>query len=190
MFEEEIKKIDEATNKAINLVHQGNFSKALKLIGKFKRSWCISESNRAITIIEALILLHKKKKTKARELIYSRNYLAWGSYELKELLRLCNPATDSNTRLYSMRLKGGIASFGMFTQFGPEHSCEIEALANSELEAVEYAKNLCRFADPESMTIKYCIVSDCPGGEDNRGILDNSPFQILPEEKMTVALDC
>ena len=125
-----------------------------------------------------LILLAENKKYAARKLICQRNYAAWESAQLKQILRLYYPPCDSDTKLYHLRIKGGLASFGPFTQFSNQHYFDIEVIANSELEALQYAVEFANFSAPEQINVVVIKISSSPEEQSNRGVLSCSPFSI------------
>jgi len=187
MIEAELTKISETTDRAIELIEKGSFARARKLVYPLRHSFCITESQRAITLIEAIVLVRRNKKTRARELIYRQNYPAWGCPDLKAVLRLCNPASDEQTRLHKITIKGGRATFGAFTQFSDEHYCQFRVLANSPSEAMEYISRLCQFANPTGVEIISHGSEAAPAEQKHRGILYNSPFSLIAEPEQDLA---
>ena len=186
MFDEEMRRIEVVTNKAFEEAVKGNFSKAERIISKVRKSWCVTESVRSSVLIESYTLLQKKKKKRAKQIILNNNFAAWGSPDLLHILRLCNPAIDQETKLFQLTLKGGYATFGAFSQFSNEHACELEVVANSETEALNYAKELCRFAEPERVSLLSLVEFGCPEDESNRGILKTNPFKLVERRSAQV----
>lgn len=178
LLKQEIEWISRTTACALRLIKEGQHSTALEMIKECKRSFCATESTSAITSVEALILLAENKKYKARKLICERNYAAWESTRLKEILRLCYPPCDSGTKLYHLRIKGGLASFGPFTQFSNQHYFDIEVIANSQSEALQYAVEFANFSAPEQIKVAVIKICSLPEDQANRGVLSCSPFSI------------
>ena len=175
-IDKEIKEIESATDKAMQLVDSGKFTQALRQIDRFKKSFCCSESIRAQTLIEALILCRRRKKAQARALICARNYVAWGSDELKAIFRMTCPATTLESKLFCLSISGGHARLGLFSSFGEQDCADFEVIANSKEEALDYIKQFGNYAVPESLRIIKISVDPSPAVYESRGILSNSPF--------------
>lgn len=179
MFVQEIEQLHELTKKAIDCLERDRLSSVRAILSKIKRLPKITEQARCITMIEALMLLKRKKKYQAKCRILSDNYAAWGSPDLWDILRMCNPMIDDQSKLYKLTLKGGNATFGLFTQFSAEHVCDLEVVANTFEEACEYAQELCKFAAPQDICILNLEESaSLDNQEIYRGIISTSPFRI------------
>jgi hypothetical protein len=175
-IDQELEAIDVATNKAIELIEQGSFRQALKKINRFNGSFCCSESNRAKALIEALILFKRGKKAQTRALICQKNYVAWGSDDLKAIFRMTCPEVDPETKLYCFSVVGGFARLGCFSCFGDNDWVDYEVLANSQQEALAYIHQFANYAAPEAVKVASLQIMDCPTDSKYRGILANSPF--------------
>jgi hypothetical protein len=171
----------ELTKAAYQSILADNISAAKKILKKIRRLKPITETNRSITFTEAAIFLQKKDKRQAKRRILNDNYGAWGSADLWYLLRLCNPLVDSNSKTYQMTLRGGRACFG-FTCFSDQHECDLEVIANSQEEALQYARELCNFASPETVDLVSIVVSPPTEENYNRGIVMTSPFRVVSAE--------
>lgn len=178
-IDNELTEIEVATRAAYEEIENENYSKARKIIKKIRNSPCILESDRAVTLIEALILLYERnKKRKAKQLILSRNDAAWGCEDLLTVLSFCNPPSDKDSKLYRMLIKGGCATFGMLTQFTNEHYCEVSVAANTREEALAYIAELANFASKQDMQLVEYTESILPAEEKYRGVLNTTPFSL------------
>lgn len=178
MFEEIEAKATELAQRAFDLIAQGKLASAEKLSNQIYRLYPTTHNERMYVAIQAKILLARKKKKAAKKRILGHNYAAWGSPDLQLLLRLCNPLVDSKTRYYCMTLRGGIATFG-FTVFTSEHECEMKILANSQEEALIYAKELCNFSVPEQVEMADVEVLSQTGDQTHRGVIFTTPFRLF-----------
>jgi hypothetical protein len=171
----------ELTEAAYRAIQADDITTAKKILKKIRRLMPITETDRSVTFVEAAILLQKKNKRMAKRCILNNNYGTWGSADLWYLLRLCNPKVDSDSKLYSFTLRGGYACFG-FRCFSDQHICDLEIIANSQEEALQYAGELCRFEAPETVELVSVEIRTLPEDEFNRGIIMTSPFRIEPVE--------
>lgn len=182
MFPNDLQAITDITDSALKAVEEGQFSRARSILSRLNNCPLTSEAEAARVLVQGLIFLKRRKKTKARKLILDHNFAAWSDPDLLYLLRMTNPPVERTSRLFEITFMGGCASFGMFTQFSPEHVSTLSVIANDQLEALNHIRALCRFNDETTLKILRSGNFDCPEGEEFRGVVRTSPFKPLHGE--------
>lgn len=182
MLKADFKEINKLTEAALQAVEDREFSKAKSVLRRLENAFASNEAVAAQVLIEALILLKRNKKRKAQELILKHNLLAWSDSDLLCLLRMTNPPVDRESKLFEITFIGGSARFGIFTQFSRDHVCTLSIIANDQLEALNYIRALCLFADEKTLKIIRSGTFDRPEEEEFRGIIRTSPFRPLDFE--------
>ena len=140
---------------------------------------CVSEGERARTLVESTILQMTGDKDAARRRVLESMGYLWGTPEALEILSATQPAADQNTYMFHIEILGGLASFGYFTQFSEEHIGTFDVLANSEEEALGYIDEVANFANPSAKLIIASTKSKIePSPNTHRGVCKTYPFRV------------
>lgn len=179
----DLRNVEKIRDKAWDLVLEGNFRGARNLLKRIRHSFCVSESERAIALVEAKILQMKGEyeaaKIRVRE---SMGYL-WGISDGLLIASTANPKIDSGSLNFRIKILGGRATFGCFTQFSERHVGTFDVIADSREEALTYIKEVANFAEPERMLVLECTTTPLEAGEfRHRGVILTYPFEILKEQ--------
>ena len=183
MIAKELSRIDQVAKVAWTLVEDGEFRNARRMLKKIRGSYCVSESDRVIALIEAKILAQNSEFEAAKNRILQANYILWGSPDGLEILSYAHPITDDHTEHYYIEVLGGLARFGMFAGMSEDHIGSFDVLANSVDEALRYIDEICRFDDPTAKIVLTCARKEL--GTDaakHRGVFRTYPFRRYEEE--------
>jgi hypothetical protein len=177
---EELDNIQKTGEIAWQMVANGDFRNARRALKKIRNSFCVSESTRIITLIEAKILERTGKLEEAKERVLRSIYYVWGIPDGFDIISLSNPRIDAGSRHYYIEILGGLATLGAFTQFSHEHVASFDVIANSLEEARGYINEVANFADPQSARVITCDEQEIDDDTiRHRGVLLTHPFRIL-----------
>lgn len=180
-LQDDLQKLAEDGQKAYALIEAGRLGAAQGILSRLKRSWYISDALRIAVPLEGLILFRKRKKRRALELLQAHVGYLWGDEFALELMRACQEeAPSERTKLYRMRIKGGVPVLGAFTHFGPEYITSVEVYADDEFDAMKFLDTLLTFSDPDSRRlIEFSeLPSDNEDAFDWKGIYYTNPFAV------------
>lgn len=167
--------------KAYELIEAGRLGAAQGVLSRIKRSWYVSDALRIAVPLEGLILFVKGKKRRAVELLQENISYIWGDSLALELMRAClSEPPSSQTKLYRLRVRGGMPVLGMFTHFGPEYVTSVEVYADDEFEAFRFLDRLLVFQDPVSRKLlEFSEIEAVDYVElDFKGIYSTAPFAV------------
>jgi len=175
----ELKRIEEIGSIAWALVEDGSFRQARSMLKKIRGSFCVSESDRMITLVEAKILERTGDLMGAKKRILDSICYVWCCPEAFDIISATHPEMDSETGHYYIEVLGGLARLGVFTQFSKNHIGSFDVLANSVDEALQYIDEVCRFGDPGAKLVLTCARNQ-PHKCDSlhRGIIRAYPFRL------------
>ncbi len=167
--------------KAYELIEAGRLGAAQGVLSRIKRSWYVSDALRIAVPLEGVLFFLKDKKHRALELLQENVAYIWGDSLALELMRACvGEAPTTKTRLYRLRLRGGMPVLGMFTHFGPEYVTSVEVYADDEFEAFRFLDRLLSFQDPTSRRLlEFSEIEAVDYTElDFKGIYSTAPFAV------------
>ncbi len=177
---EELKRIETVGNTAWDLVMQGNFRAANRVLKKIRHSLCFRERDSMIALVEAKILEYKGDPKGAKKRILRDICYLWGVPDGLEIIAVTNPKVDVGSSHYYIEILGGLATLGVFTQFSDEHISSFDVVANSPEEALEYISEVANFADPSAKSILTCTKTPLqPGAYEYRGVTRTYPFRLM-----------
>lgn len=190
-LQQDLENIREIGSTAWHLASQGEFRNARRTIKKLRNSFYVSETQRFITLVEALIDVKTGNLPAAKTKILENVGYLWGISEGWDILALSNPTIDSNSQHYYIEILGGLATVGVFTQFSEEHVASFDVIANSQEEALQYIEEVANFADSESKQVQVCRANPLPesseleqSGLTNRGVIKTHPFRLIGDEQV------
>jgi hypothetical protein len=137
---------------------------------------------RAAVPLEAYICLLKGKEKKGRELITQSMCYLWTDLDSLYILRSGNPPISPKSGYYQLKIKGGLLTLGMFTQFTNEHILTADVVAESREKALTYLDGICTFADPASRELISCSKHESlPDESDREGVYMTYPLSLSEE---------
>lgn len=179
----ELERIEEIGSTAWSLVEDGRYRQARTVIKKIRGSYCVSESDRMITLVEAKICERKGERLAGKKLILENIYSVWNCREAFEIMATAHAQVDANTGQYYIEVLGGLARLGIFTQFSENHIGSFDVLANSVDEAMQYIDEICHFDDPTAKLVLTCARNERqPDSCLHRGVMRAYPFRLYREE--------
>jgi hypothetical protein len=189
----EVRQIEKIGEFAFRYAENGEFRKARRELKKIpKNSMCISECERAYALTEGKILERSGRRQEAKTRILNTIGYVWNRREAFEIIASVNPEVGEDSCLFTLEMLGGRATLGIFTQFSEHHIARAEVIADSVMEAVDYMKEVCNFADPDGATIHSCAAHEVqfPPGT-NKGVVNTFPFRLLRGQEVveTAATD-
>lgn len=181
---QELKKIRDLGTKAMQLVDEGEFRKARRILKPIENSSCISESVQATSIVYAEILRRQGKYDEAIAKIKANIGYLWNICDGFLILNCKNPMVDGNTSLYHVEVFGGTACLGVFTSFPENYKTTFSVLANSEDEILERILELGVYAYPKNIEIKVLTIEEVPEElmQCNLGVVESFPFKKYKED--------
>ena len=178
-IDKELNRIDEIGAIAWQLAQDGDFRQARSLLKKIRGSFCVSESDRVVALVEAKILAQKGDFSAAKQRLLDDNYILWSAYEGLEIISYANPPVDTETSHYYIEVLGGLALLGIFSQMSEDHIGSFDVLANSANEALHYIDEICRFGDPTAKLVLTCVRHErAKDGPKHRGVFETYPFRL------------
>lgn len=179
----ELNMIDEVGAAAWGFVMEGEFPSARRALAKIRNSFCITESERVIAVIEGKILQRSGKAGEAQARILKSIGFLWGSADAFEILSAANPKTGKNSKAFFIEILGGLACVAGFLQFTERHIASFDVIADSRDQAIRYIEAICSFGDPDAREILECREREVdPTVHPHQGVVHAYPFRISETE--------
>lgn len=174
----EIKRVERIGCEAHRLVMEGEFRAAKRLLKKIAHTYCVQESARITSIVEARILQLKGDPAAAKALILRDIGRLWGIPDGLEILAASNPKTNQDSRFHSIEILGGGVRLGAFLCFPQDYVGAFDVVANSLEEALGYIQEVANFENPAAkVVLKHDEQELEPGGFLYRGVVKTYPFR-------------
>lgn len=184
MVKQELERINQTLNKAIELLQAGKLKQAGRLANQLRNSWAVSEASRAEAIIEGYSFLFRKKPTCAKKRCLDSIGYLWDDPDGLFIIRQINPKPNVRSKWYDIAIQGGAASLGSRVCFDL-HTSRFLVLADDEFEAIRYVDELAKYQKSESKCVVDCLTRRLQSDDefDKKGVYRCSPFTIeeLPD---------
>ena len=184
-LQEDLDRLHSDGQKAYELIRTGRLGAAQGVLSRIKRSWYVSDALRIAVPLEGLIFVLKGKKRRVLELLQENISYIWGDSLALELMRAClGEAPTAKTRLYQLRVRGGMPVLGICTHFGPEYVTAVAVYADDEFEAFRFLDRLLPFQDPAGrVVLEFSEIEAVDYHElDFKGIYSTAPFTVDSDE--------